>query len=251
MVRVLSVGSGSSGNCFYLEINGKKLMIDVGLPCRTIRAALHSVGTDLGDLDAVLISHTHSDHIRGLDVCRKYITCPVYTSELSRNRLFCFDPVPLPGDRPYELCEGITVSTFETSHDCPGSIGFRFDYDGESFGYATDLGCVTPHIREMLTGCKSIVLESNHDMEMLKNGPYPFVLKRRILSENGHLSNEDCAEAAAFFARNGTRCIFLAHLSKENNDPQVAKYTVERKLEGCDVCLSVLPDNCGSLICIE
>ena len=244
MVRVLSVGSGSSGNCFYLEINGKKLLIDIGLPCRTIRTALHSVGTDLGDLDAVLISHTHSDHIRGLDVCRKYITCPVYTSELSRNRLFCFDPVPLPGDRPYELCEGITVSTFETSHDCPGSIGFRFDFDGDSFGYATDLGCVTSHIREMLTGCRSIVLESNHDTEMLKNGPYPFILKRRILSENGHLSNESCAEAAEYFVRNGTVNLLLAHLSRENNEPSIALENARRVLKDYPVSIRVLPPGC-------
>lgn len=248
MIRILSVGSGSSGNSFFLEINGKRLLIDVGLPARTIRNALFSAGTDLDRLDAVLITHTHSDHIRGLEVCRKYFRCPLYGSEISCSRLFPYSPVPFPVERPFEITDGITVTAFETSHDCPGSVGFRFDYEGGSFGYATDLGCVTERIREILAGCDSLVIESNHDTTMLRNGPYPAVLKRRILSESGHLSNEDCAEAAAFFARSGTRNIFLAHLSRENNDPQLARETVADRLKGCDVCLSVLPAGTGSLL---
>lgn len=248
MIRVLSVGSGSSGNCFYLEINGKRLLIDLGLPARTIRNALKTVDCGFGDIDAVLITHTHSDHIRGLAVSRKYLNCPIYASELSCAGMFAFGPVPIPVGRPFEVTDGITVTAFETSHDCPGSIGFRFDYEGGSFGYATDLGCVTGRIREMLTGCRSIVLESNHDTEMLKKGPYPFILKRRILSENGHLSNESCAEAAEYFARNGTENIFLAHLSRENNDPETALKTVGDALKYHAVTVRVLPTDCGEAV---
>ena len=247
----MSVGSGSSGNCFYLEINGKKLLIDVGLPARTIRNALNSAGTDFEEIDAVFITHTHSDHIKGLEVCGKYFRCPLYMSEISCAKLFRYSPHALPIERPYEITDGINVTAFDTSHDCPGSIGFRLDYEGGPFGYATDLGCVTERIREMLRGCESLVIESNHDTVMLKNGPYPYVLKRRILSENGHLSNEDCAEVSAFFAHNGTKNIFLAHLSRENNDPTVARETVSKKLADCDVCLGVLPEGCSSLICLE
>ena len=247
----MSIGSGSSGNCLYLEINGKRLLIDVGLPAKSIRDALKTAGTELIDLDAVLITHTHSDHIRGLDVFRKYIRCPLYMSEISCAKLFSYSPRPLPVERPFDITDGITVKAFDTSHDCPGSIGFRFDYEGGSFGYATDLGCITDRIREILTGCESLVIESNHDKLMLRNGPYPYVLKRRILSDNGHLSNDDCAEAASFFAHNGTKNIFLAHLSRENNNPQIARSTVASKLTDCNVCLRVLPAGADRLISLE
>lgn len=251
MIRVLSVGSGSSGNCFYHEINGKKLLIDLGLPARTIRNALRTVDCEFGDLDAVLITHTHSDHIRGLAVSRKYLDCPLYASELSCAALYAYGPVPLPAGRAFALTGGIRVTAFETSHDCPGSIGFRFDYEGGAFGYATDLGCMTDRIREILTGCGSLVLESNHDTDMLRNGPYPYVLKRRILSDSGHLSNACCAEAAQYFARNGTRNLFLAHLSRENNDPATALRTAEEALKGLPVSVRVLPPGCGEAVCIE
>ena len=247
----MSIGSGSSGNCFYLEINGKKLLIDAGLAAKTIRNSLRSIGTDLDSLDAVLISHTHSDHIKGLEVCRKYISCPLYMSAVSCAKLFAYAPVQLPEERPFEITDGIRVTAFETSHDCPGSIGFRFDHEGVAFGYVTDLGCVTPRIKEILSGCESLVIESNHDTEMLRNGPYPYLLKRRILSANGHLSNDDCAEAACFFAQNGTKHFFLAHLSRENNDPHTAEDTVGKVLRDFDVSLRVLPPGAGSLICIE
>ena len=148
MIRVLSVGSGSSGNCFFLEINGKKLLIDLGLPAKTIRNALKTVDCEFGDIDAVLITHTHSDHIRGREVSRKYLRCPLYASELSCAGLFPFAPVPIPVGRAFELMDGINVTAFETSHDCPGSIGFRFDYEGGAFGYATDLGCMTDRDRK-------------------------------------------------------------------------------------------------------
>ncbi|MBR0352689.1 MAG: MBL fold metallo-hydrolase [Oscillospiraceae bacterium] len=251
MIRLLSVGSGSSGNCFYLEINGKKLLIDLGLPAKTIRNALKTVGCEFGDIDAVLITHTHSDHIRGLAVSRKHLSCPIYSSEISCAALFPFGPVPIPIGRPFEVADGINVTAFETSHDCPGSIGFRFDYEGGAFGYATDLGCMTERIRETLKGCECIVLESNHDTDMLRSGPYPYVLKRRILSDSGHLSNESCAEAAAFFARNGTENLFLAHLSRENNDPETALRTAEEALKSLPVSVRVLSPGCDEAVCIE
>ena len=244
MVRMLSIGSGSGGNCFYLEIQGKRIMIDLGLSARTISTGLRSMGTRLEELDAVLITHTHADHIRGLPVCSKKITCPLFMSEISGAKLFPYSPRILPPERPVEITDGIRVTAFDTLHDCPGSIGFRIDYPGGSFGYATDLGCVTERIREILKGVNSLVLEANHDVEMLRNGPYPYVLKRRVLSESGHLSNDACAEAAAFFAGNGTERIFLAHLSRENNTPGIAAETVNRALGDLRVELRTLPPDC-------
>ena len=244
MVKMLSIGSGSGGNCFYLEIHGKRILIDLGLSAKMISAGLRKAGTSLEVLDAVLITHTHIDHIRGLPVCSKKIDCPLYMSEISCAKLFAYSPRVLPPGRPLEITDNLKVTTFETSHDCPGSIGFRIDYAGGSFGYATDLGCVTDQIREKLKGVESLVLEANHDVEMLRNGPYPYVLKRRILSESGHLSNDACADAAAFFARNGTNKIFLAHLSRENNTPAIAYDTVTRALAGLHAEVNTLPPDC-------
>ncbi|MBO6014438.1 MAG: MBL fold metallo-hydrolase [Oscillospiraceae bacterium] len=244
MIRGLSIGSGSGGNCFYLEINGKRILIDLGLSARTVSAGLRRAGTALEELDAVLITHTHTDHIKGLPVCSKKLTCPLFMSEVSGAKLFSYSPRILPPGRAVEITADIRVTAFETSHDCPGSIGFRIDSPGGSFGYATDLGCMTEEIRETLLGVDSLVLEANHDVEMLRNGPYPYALKRRILSENGHLSNDACAEAAAFFAGNGTERIFLAHLSRENNTPVIAAETVGKALAGLPVELEVLPPGC-------
>ena len=244
MIRVLSIGSGSSGNCFYLNINGKKILIDLGLSAKAIGVGLKTVGTEPEDLDAVIITHTHSDHISGLPVFSKRIHCPIYTSELTRSKLFPYDPSVLSPGKAVTFADGIRLMAFETSHDCPGSIGIRIEYPGGAFGYATDLGCMNDRIRDILKGTDSLVLEANHDAEMLRNGPYPYVLKRRILSEGGHLSNDACAEAAAYFAENGTRNLLLAHLSRENNTPDLAMKTVRDAIHNPTVKIWVLPPNC-------
>lgn len=244
MVRALSIGSGSSGNSFYLELNGKKLLIDMGLSARAITAGLRSAGTGLEELDAVLITHTHSDHISALPVCSKKLRCPVYSSELSRSKLFRYDPRVLPPERPVEIAGGVTVTAFETSHDCPGSMGFRIDHPEGSFGYATDLGCVTDRIRQILRGVDTLVLEANHDVQMLRDGPYPYVLKRRILSDGGHLSNDACAEAARWFALQGTRNLFFAHLSRENNSPDRVLETLGEALRETGAVFRILPPVC-------
>ena len=251
MVRMLSIGSGSSGNCFYLEIQGKRILIDLGLSARAISAGLRKAGTGLEELDAVLITHTHVDHIRGLSVCSRRIGCPLFMSEISCAKLFAYSPKALPTGRALEITDGIQATAFETSHDCPGSIGFRIDFPGGSFGYATDLGCVTEQILEKLTGVDSLVLEANHDVDMLRNGPYPYVLKRRILSDSGHLSNDACAEAAAFFAENGTEKIFLAQLSRENNLPAIAAKTVNRALGDLPVRVRTLPPGCDEEVILS
>ena len=127
------------------------------------------------------------------------------------------------------------------SHDCPGSIGFLIETANIRFGYLTDLGVIPEGVTELFSGCDCIVLESNHDEEMLRYGPYPAYLKRRILSEHGHLSNEACAEALAQFAETGTGCFFLAHLSQENNRPSLALESARKATAGRNVELEVLP----------
>lgn len=251
MIRLMSIGSGSSGNCTYIEINGKKILIDLGLNAKRISAALSGIGIGFQDIDAVFITHTHNDHVSALPVCRKRLECPVYMTEISYITLHTDGVGILTAGESYELLGGIKVTVFDTSHDCPGSVGFRFDAGGSSLGYATDLGYVSDEILNVLTGAETVVLEANHDVTLLKKGPYPYYLKKRILSNNGHLSNDICAETARYLAHNGTKTIFLAHLSRENNTPSIAHDTVKKALEGTDTKLVILPQYDGSLRSIE
>lgn len=247
-MKIMAIGSGSSGNCTYLEINGKRLLVDLGLNTKAISCALSKIDVSLSDIDAVIITHTHSDHVSALPVCKKKLCCSFFMSTLSDSKLCVENTVVIPCDRAVAVTEGIQITAFETSHDCPGSLGFRLDYNGGSFGYATDLGFVPDKIRNVLKGCDAVVLECNHDEQMLRDGPYPFLLKRRILSNEGHLSNDACAKTARFLAENGTKSIFLAHLSKENNTPGKAFRTVSSVLDGMDVHLGVLSPTCGELM---
>lgn len=239
-MQIMSIGSGSSGNCFYLETGGSRLLIDLGLNTKTIVNALSSIGITPADIDGVFITHTHSDHTSAIPVMRKRLHCPYYMSELSNARLFLPGTVVVTPGRPFRISDTVTVTAAETSHDCPGSLCYRFDTDTESIGYATDLGHVSEEIKDMLRGCSALVLECNHDVQMLRDGPYPFILKRRILSDAGHLSNDACASAAAEFASSGTKSIYLAHLSRENNTPSKAYSAVSQALDLNRVNLTVL-----------
>ena len=161
-------------------------------------------------------------------------------SELSNAKLFLPGTVIMTPGRAARINDRLTVTAAETSHDCPGSLCYRFDSGSESFGYMTDLGHVSEEIRSLMTGAETLVLECNHDVQMLRDGPYPFILKRRILSEAGHLSNDACAKAASGFAADGTRNIYLAHLSRENNTPSKAYDAVSREVDTERVRLTVL-----------
>ena len=189
----------------------------------------------------MLVTHTLTDHIKGLDVCMKRIAAPLYMSGTSRDVLLCERANPIPYWRETEIIPGVKVTAFRTSHDCLGSVGFRIETGCSVLGYATDLGVITEDIMELLSGADAIVIESNHDEEMLRYGRYPVFLKKRILSDHGHLSNDACAEAVARFAEKGTKHFFLAHLSQENNRPDAALDCVRKATAGMDVTIKVLP----------
>jgi phosphoribosyl 1,2-cyclic phosphodiesterase len=241
MLRILPVASGSTGNCMLAEIDDRRILIDLGITASMLRSALTVNGYTWGDIDAVLITHTHSDHIKGLEVCLKRITAPVFMSGTSKDRLMLERAAVLNYDARTEIIPGLWVTAIRTAHDCPGSIGFKIETAGTRLGYITDLGVIPESTMELLAGSDCIVIESNHDEEMLRYGAYPAYLKRRILSECGHLSNEACAEAVARFADEGTRTFFLAHLSRENNRPKLALESARRAAAGMDVKIEVLP----------
>ena len=241
MIRLIPVASGSSGNCMFLHIDEYRLLIDLGVTAKALFSALGANSVTPEDIDAVLITHTHSDHIKGLEVCMKKLRAPLYMSSTSKNTLLLEDAGVLRYSVQEEIVPGLKVTAFPTSHDCPGSVGFLIETQDTRFGYVTDLGVMTDSIQNLLAGCDCIVIESNHDEEMLRYGRYPFPLKRRILSDSGHLSNDACAQAIAWFIERGTMHFLLAHLSRENNRPALALECAVKASAGTGAQIDVLP----------
>lgn len=231
-VRIISLYSGSTGNSTLISANNRTVLIDAGKSARSLCAAIKNSGFDIDSIDAIFITHEHTDHISALEVLEKKHNIPIHMTEPSaararitpESRLFC-RTVKHPPRFCVEL-DGMSVSSFCTSHDSAMSVGYRIDVKGEgegfSFGIATDTGYVTEDMKNALVGCTAVLLESNHDVDMLRFGPYPAELKRRILSPRGHLSNDDCAAFAAYLAKNGTKSFTLGHLSEENNTRETA-----------------------------
>jgi len=229
-----SLFSGSSGNCIYLEDGGTRVLIDAGGSMRQIDLALKKVGTSLCEIDAVWITHEHSDHTKGLPVMAKHLNIPFYCQHKVAKEMYLslmqkgnrVEGAALaknirtvnPGEE-YEV-GNLLITPFRTPHDSVDSQGFIIG--DRILGIATDLGHVSPEVALYLTGCKHMILESNHDVEMLYNGPYPPYLKERVGSENGHLNNVACAAFAGKLLSAGCENFTLFHLSSENNTPELA-----------------------------
>ena len=236
-----TLASGSSGNCSLVCAGDTLLLIDAGISCRRIEQSLRALGRTLGDLTAVFITHEHADHVGGLATLSKKSAAPVYVTRGVSHILTCPVVAFTAGDTL--KFTGCTVRSFSTSHDAVDPVGYRVDAADGSLGILTDTGFVTGAAREVLAGVDTLLLEANHDMETLQYGPYPYFLKRRILGDEGHLSNDAAAEFARLAVQSGTRDILLAHLSKENNTPELAEYAVARTLQsaGLSVRLGVAP----------
>lgn len=245
-----TLASGSSGNSTLICSSGASLLVDAGISCRKLTSRLALLGKSPSQLDGILITHTHSDHICGLKVLLKNRDIPVYASEITGaellGRVETLDPGQLRilhPEEPVEIC-GISVLPFPTPHDAPGSMGYHFSAGGRRFAIVTDLGHVPPRIAEIMAGVDAAVIEANHDPDWLVNGPYPFPLQQRILGNYGHLSNEVCGDLAVQLARSGTKLLVLGHLSAENNSPERAYQVVSHALAaaGCgEVRLEVAP----------
>ena len=247
-MRFCTFSSSSSGNAALLSCGSTHLLVDAGISYTRIRSGLGALGLSVGDLTAVFITHAHGDHTAGLATClKRHRDIPIRCSEETARQL-CYRfagidqvliPFPLGGRTAAGCC---TVTSIPTSHDAPGSTGYRFDGPEGSVGILTDTG-ILPAAARCLLGVDLLMLESNHDVETLLSGPYPYPLKDRVLGDLGHLSNETAARFACAAARSGTRQILLAHLSQENNTPQMALNTVGRALEaiGYAGALAVAP----------
>ncbi len=244
-MRVCVFASSSSGNCLLLSSNNTHILIDAGISTRRIQGFLFQAGLSWRDLDGVLITHEHPDHISGLETLARRTEIPVYAPHTVASRLLGRLPGlqdklrVIPVGEPFAVGD-CTVLAFHTPHDTDESVGYRVEGDAV-FALATDMGAVTDEIRAGLLGADTVLIEANHDLRMLCDGPYPVQLKRRILSAHGHLSNADCALLARELAESGTRQIILGHLSKENNRPAIALAAVGEALRDLRVGLCCAP----------
>ena len=225
---ITSLYSGSKGNSVLIETDETKILIDAGKSARALCNTLAVIGKSIDKIDAIFITHEHTDHIGALEVLLKKHRIPVHIVGISANKLLMrskdiFEGVLCLHTPIFTVTVGnMKISSFPTPHDSEYSVGYRIEIGESCIGYATDIGYVTDEIKNGLSGCESIVIECNHDEEMLMNGPYPYDLKLRIKSKRGHLSNKDCAEFVSNLCFIGTKNILLAHLSEENNDPELA-----------------------------
>lgn len=253
LARFCPLFSGSSGNAYYIGSSNEGVLIDAGRSAKQLVNMLDNCEIEPKAIQAIFVTHEHSDHIKGLRVLASRFHIPVYASAGTLSALL--DMGCLEGDFPVEAitadgieCAGMLIQPFLTPHDSAESVGYRvFTADGRSAAVSTDLGYMTDTVRGALCGADLIAIESNHDVGMLRNGPYPYPLKRRILSRTGHLSNLACADELYRLAEHGTTRFVLAHLSAENNTPELAYQTSVCSLslcgmkEGVDYTLHVAP----------
>lgn len=246
-VKIYTLYSGSGGNSTFVRVGDTAILIDAGRNAKALCGCLSSIGEEMASICAIFITHEHSDHISALEVVAKRNEIPIYMTRQSAVKISQESAVRkhmIEKDVIFsEEIGDIRIRSFRTSHDSLMSVGYRIEYEDEgvvhAIGYATDIGYVSDDVREALIGCEAVVIESNHDVDMLMRGPYPADLKRRVRSSHGHLSNADCAEFALDLVKNGTRAIMLAHLSRENNEPEIAFDEVANAISGFDVGLYV------------
>lgn len=241
-LHITPLFSGSGGNCTYIEGGGTRILIDAGVSARRIARGCAACGAAADAVDAIFITHEHTDHIAALPVLLKGRDIPVHMTLESYAASGLTVPVITHPTR-FEVTVGaLTVRSFPVSHDAACCVGYTVSYGDERVGVMTDTGYITDEAVACLTGCESVLIESNHDVDMLRHGRYPRHLQERILSVHGHLSNADCARFCAFLAAHGTREFHLAHLSRENNRPDLALSCAKALLDPLGVQVDCAPE---------
>ena len=258
MLRFISFGSGSSGNCYYLYTETEGLIIDIGIGIRALKKHFRDFGLSLSSIHYVLITHDHADHIKSVGSISHELHLPVYATQgvhsgIDRN--YCVQR-KLPSDMRREVVpeESFELGTFRITpfcvpHDASENVGYQIEVQGVTFCIITDAGEITSEIGGYISHANFLVIEANHDKEMLIHGNYPKYLKERIQSNTGHLCNGDCGEAIAQYATEKLKSVWLCHLSEENNHPELARKTVEAVLRsygivaGKDFELDILKRN--------
>ncbi len=249
---ICPLASGSRGNSIFISSPDTALLIDAGLSGKEVQRRLDLVGEDPEKLSAIIITHEHSDHIRGAGILSRRFKIPVYITPNTYAACQGLGKIDLlrffECGSPFEIGT-IGVNPFSVSHDARDPVGLTLTFQEKKIGIATDLGIVTNLVREHLKNSTALYLESNHDPEMLTNGPYPWHLKQRIKSRMGHLSNVDTRNLVSELLHQDLKHIILAHLSDENNHPKKAVHEVAKGLNGFETALYVaLPDQPGQMI---
>lgn len=231
MIKLIPLFSSSKGNCTYIETDTTSLLVDVGITCKRLVTKMSEMQINPETIEAILITHEHSDHIKGIKVFANKYKIPVYATQKTWN--FIGDSLMLPENQKRTFVPNyffnignIKVQPFNIPHDAVDPCGFSFYHNQEKVTVATDLGCINEYLISNMLKSNSILLESNHDLNMLKTGPYPWSLKQRISGNFGHLSNVTSAQVVEILAKNGTKNFILGHLSEENNFPELAKETI-------------------------
>lgn len=237
-MRLCSITSGSSGNCIYVGSEATHLLVDVGISGKRTEQGLNSLGISAKDIDGILITHEHADHISGLGVIARKYGIPIYatpgTIDAIRNcssigtiddSLFC----EVEADKKLTI-KDLTVNPMKISHDAAQPVAYRISYGNKKVGICTDLGVYNDYTVECLKGMDALLIEANHDVKMLQVGPYPYYLKQRILGDRGHLSNENSGRLLSRILHDKLEHIILGHLSKENNLPELAYEAVRMEI---------------------
>lgn len=240
MIGGVSLRSGSSGNSTLIRNKDSRIIVDCGINGKTFAKALAEAGECTGEIDAILITHEHSDHISGLGVILRKFKIPVYLSrktyekiqlrlgEFDENLIHIIEP-----NQDFIIGEQL-IKPFSVPHDAVETLAFRFLTERGDITIMTDVGAVEPALLEKISGSRLIFLESNYDAEMLKSGSYPFYLKKRISNGFGHLSNAQCADTLCHLVQRGTEQIVLAHLSQKNNHPSIAELSTVQALQNIE-----------------
>lgn len=242
-MRMTVLASGSKGNCTVVSSSRASILVDAGISCRETLKRMRAAGEEPEKLKAIVISHEHSDHVAGLQVLARKLQIPVFITESTYHRWHRENkdaegkPAKLErlehfqAGRSFSVSD-ITVTAFTIPHDAADPCGFTFKADGLKFGVVTDLGYMPPNVKEQLRRCDALLIESNHDLEMLRNGPYPWMVKQRVMSRVGHLSNSALAEFFENDYDGHASHVVLAHLSEQNNHPELARESAYKALGG-------------------
>ena len=239
MLRFISFGSGSSGNCYYLFTETDSIIIDVGVGIRSLKKHFRNYGLRFEDVHHILVTHDHADHVKSVGSLSTDYHLPVYATHkvhVGIERNYCVRKKIAPNlvhviekNVPFQLGE-FRVTPFGVPHDSSDNVGYFIECESVNFCLITDVGHITDEMHDFIGRANYLVLEANYSVEMLQQGPYPQYLKERILSPNGHLSNDECGRTLADYATPSLRHVWLCHLSEENNHPELARKTVEQIL---------------------
>lgn len=241
-MRLVSIASGSSGNCIYVGSENSHILVDAGISNKRIELGLNEIGIKGSEMSGILITHEHSDHTKGLGVLARKYGIPIYGTKETLEEIAGMKSLgnypedlftPIQPDVDFYIGD-LEVKPFHIDHDAANPVAYRIQHEHKAVAVATDLGHFDQYIIDHLLGVDAILLEANHDIRMLESGPYPYYLKKRILGDHGHLSNENAGRLLNYILHDNLKKILLGHLSKENNYAELAYETVKLEINQGD-----------------